>query len=224
MSLGSSLPIDFRYIAYAIMFYQGVGNLFPWNAFITASSYYKQRFCGTQFEDTFENYFSITFTLSQTIGLALSVIYSKKISLRNKIIWPLLCYSLIFLITTIMVTQTIDPSLLFWITLISLCMCGICGAILSGGLFGLGAMFPGAYTGALMNGQGLAGLTVAVAGILTTFAAAPIDYCGDDGASNDDGCPQNINYSALAYFIISTIVLLTCAVAYLFLGRLQFTK
>ncbi len=225
MHLQDALPIDYHSLAYIIMFYEGVGNLFPWNAFITASSYYSQRFCGTQFEGNFENFFSFSYTLSQTIGLALSVIYQNKISLRNKIIWPLLCYSFIFLITTILVTQTVDPVGLFYVTLLSTCMCGICGAILSGGLFGLGAMFPPAYTGALMSGQGVAGLIVSVASILTTLAAAPIDVCTDDKAvEDDDSCPQNINYSALAYFIISTLILLSCAGAYLILGKLEFTK
>ncbi len=219
----SALPVDKGGIAYIIMVFEGCGNLFPWNAFITASSYYAQRFCGSAFEGNFENYFSITFTLSQTIGLALSVVYQNKMSLRHKIIWPLFCYSTVFLITTLLVTQTVEANLLFWLTLISAMICGICGAILSGGLFGLAAMFPSTYTGALMNGQGIAGLTVAVASILTTLAAAPIDTCSDDNG-NDDGCPQEINYSALFYFIIATFILLACAFAYFGLQKLHFTR
>lgn len=221
MHLSSAVPIDYHYLAYAIMFYEGMGNLFPWNAFINASSYYSQRFCGSQFADNFENYFSFSYTMSQTIGLVLSVIYQNKVSMRNKIIWPLFLWSTIFLITTILVSQTIDPDLLFIITFISTCLCGLCGALLSGGLFGLGAMFPPAYTGALMNGQGLAGLVVSVAGVLTTVAVDPIDTCTDQ---NDDSCDESMNYSAFAYFLIATIILLTCIVAYLFLGKLSFTK
>jgi len=217
------IPVDIGYVAYAIMFYEGVGNLFPWNAFITASNYYSQRFCGTSFEGNFENFFSITYTLSQTIGLIFSVIYQNKISLSNKIIWPLLCYSTIFGITTLLVAiKDIDPTLLFWITLLSACCCGLCGALLSGGLFGLGAMFPPVYTAALMNGQGLAGLIVAVSGMLTSLASAPIDDCND--GADDSSCDQKIDYSALAYFIIATIILLSCILAYMALGQLHFTK
>lgn len=154
-------PTDYYYFVYFVLFWLGVGNLFPWNAFITASAYYANRFCGTSFESEFENFFSITFTVSQTIGLALSIVYQDSISLRNKIIWPLLCYACIFAVTTILVIiQDIQHTLLFIVTLLSALMCGICGSILSSGIFGLGAMFPPAYTAALMNGQGLAGLFV----------------------------------------------------------------
>ena len=218
-------PLDIGNMAYIIMFYEGVGNLFPWNAFITASNYYGERFCGTSFEGNFENFFSITYTLSQTIGLALSVVYQNKISLNNKIIWPLLCYSIVFAANTAFVGVTdIDPNLLFWITLISACLCGCFGAILSGGLFGLGAMFPPAYTAALMTGQGVAGLTVAVSSMLTSLATTPVDECSDDNAGDDGDCVQSVNYSALAYFIIATLILLSCIIAYLGLGNLEFTK
>ena len=224
------IPVDYLYIAYLIMFWEGVGNLFPWNAFITASTYYAERFCGTSFESNFENFFSITYTLSQTVGLVLSVIYQNKISLTNKIIWPLLCYSIIFAMTTVLVAvQDIDPNLLFWVTLLSSCLCGCCGAILSAGLFGLAAMFPPMYTGAMMNGQAVAGLVVAVSGLLTLLASSDSSECDDDdddddGDDDEDECKQTISYSALAYFIIATFILLSCALAFLYLGQLSFTK
>jgi equilibrative nucleoside transporter 1/2/3 len=227
MSRIQELPADFGFLAYMIMFYEGVGNLFPWNAFITASTYFSARFCGTAVSENFENYFSLTFTLSQTIGLAISIVFQNKLTLQQKIVWPLLAYSVIFAVTTFLVTQKdIDPDLLFWATLLSMCMCGLCGAVLSSGLFGLGAMLPPAYTGALMNGQGLAGLIVASAGILTLMANSGNDFCdSDDDAKDDDGdeCPQEIDYSALAYFIIATLILFTCILAYWALKRLPFT-
>ena len=99
-SLSIPEPTDYRHIAYFIMFYLGVGNLFPWNAFITASTYYAERFCGTSFEDTFENYFSLTYTLSQTIGLALAILFQDRLTLKQKISYPLMLYAVIFGVTT----------------------------------------------------------------------------------------------------------------------------
>lgn len=219
-----NVPIDGFYFVYFIMFWEGVGNLFPWNAFITANGYFQERFCGTAFEDSFENYFSITFTVSQTVGLAISIMFQDQISIRNKIVWPLFIYGIIFAITTAFVgISAIDPSALFFLTLLSNCLCGICGAILSAGLFGLAAMFPPMYTGALMNGQGLAGLVVAVSSVVTIAAAAPIDYCDDD-ATDDGSCPEKLDYSALAYFIIATMILLSCISTYIWMARLPFTK
>ena len=225
LTAAMEIPVDIGYMVYIIMFYEGVGNLFPWNAFITASNYYGARFCGTSIETTFENFFSITYTLSQTIGLALSIVYQKKLSLRSKIIYPLMCYSAVFLVNTILVTvQDIDPTLLFWLTLISCCLCGLFGAVLSGGLFGLGAMFPPVYTAALMNGQGVAGLTVAVSSLLTSLGTSAVDSCSDDNAGDDGDCPQTLDYSALAYFIIATLILGTCIFAFLGLNQFQYAR
>jgi len=111
----------------------GVGNLFPWNAFITASNYYAERFAGTSFEDSFENYFSISFNIFQTLGLALSLRYGSEIRLQNKIIWPFFCYSLIFVLNTVLVVIVdINPNVLFGITLLSSALAGCCGSVLSG--------------------------------------------------------------------------------------------
>jgi hypothetical protein len=49
--------------------------------------------------------------------------------------------------------QEIDATLLFFLTLLSSFLSGSFGALLSGGLFSLGAMLPPVYTGALMNGK-----------------------------------------------------------------------
>ncbi len=212
-------------MAYIIMFYEGVGNLFPWNAFITAAAYYSIRFCGSQFEDNFENYFSFAYTLSQTVGLALSVKFQNHLSLRSKIIWPLMMYSLSFILTTTLVTFEVDANLLFWVTLMTTFVCGVCGAILSGGLFGLGATFPPAYTGALMSGQGLAGLIVALSSILTSLGTTPPDNCGTPLDDVTSTCADfGVDYSALAYFIIATLIMLTCAASFLVLEKLPYTQ
>jgi equilibrative nucleoside transporter 1/2/3 len=224
--MSEKFPIDPKNLAYIIMFYEGVGNLFPWNAFITASSYYANRFCGTAFETTFENYFSITYTLSQTIGLAFSILYADRFTLKQRIVIPLLLWAAIFAATSGLVGVTaIDPNLLFGLTIISAFLCGVFGASLSGGLFSLGAMLPPAYTGAIMNGQGLAGLIVSVSALLTMLAATEIDTCDDDKNGDDaEDCSQYVSYSALAYFLIATFVLLSCAMAYYWLQRMAFTR
>lgn len=214
-------PIDAGNLAWIIMFFLGVGNLFPWNAFITASGYYANRFCGTSFEDNFESYFSFMFTFSQTVGLGLSVIFQDKLTFEQKIAYPLILYSLIFLLTTCLVgVLDIDPYVLFYVTCLCACLCGLCGAILSSGLYGLGAMLPPSYTAALMSGSGLAGFIVSVSGLLTTAAADSLVTCSDD--NTEETCKQEMNYSALAYFLIATLVLIANVLSYSVLKRLPF--
>mmetsp|Transcript_11400 Transcript_11400/g.18554 ORF Transcript_11400/g.18554 Transcript_11400/m.18554 type:complete len:460 (-) Transcript_11400:212-1591(-) len=208
--------------AYYICFWQGLGNLFPWNAFITAAHYYSVRFCGTLFEENFENYFSVAFMISQTVGLALAAKYQGHISLSNRIIVPLTVIAAVFVMTTIFVTFDMDANLLFVLTLVSCFIVGTSNAVLSGGVFGLCADFPAQFTGALMSGQGLAGLTVSLASLVTIWAGGEVDLCSDD----DDGeCEDhNTDYSALAFFSITCVVLGTCVLSFIALEKLPFTK
>lgn len=223
-------PQDAGYIVYFCMFYLGVAMLFPWNAFITASGYFETRFCGSSFANDFENYFSFLFTISQTAGLALSVLYQDRLTLHQKVVYPLVIYTILFMLTTILVTvPNIPGESIFYITAVCAGLCGICGAILSSGLYGLGAMLPPIYTGALMNGSGLAGLGVSIASFLTLWIASPpaqfceikvIKYVSDKSTS----CAYTLDFSALTYFLIATLVLITNLFAFLYLSRLPFVR
>lgn len=225
-----TIPIDRWYLVYVILLLQGLGNLYPWNVFITAAQYFSNRFCGTQYQGNFENFFSITNTLSQTIGLALSILYQERFALKTKVLWPLLCYCVVFALTTSFVLFSMDGVLLFWLTLLSTCLCGFFGAFLSAGLFGLGAILPPQYTGALMTGQGLAGLSVSVSSLLTTYVAGSTTSCSPDsidgtGDTVFSSCNTDyIDYGAFAYFLMATIVLFMCMILFILLERLPFTQ
>lgn len=203
---------------------QGVGTLLPWNAFITAAGYYGTRFCGTAYESNFESFFGFSFMFAQLTLLSLAVKYGSMFPVRWRIVVPLLGYSTIFVITTALVGVDMDGESLFWITLLMIFCAGACGAVLSGGVFGLAGMFPPIYTQAIMGGQGLAGLMIAVASVITTAASSEKNECNDDDET-DDGCGDyKVDPSALAYFIVATLVLLSCAASYFYLETLPITK
>lgn len=221
-----SLPNDAGGFAYAIMFCQGIGQLFPWNAFITASQYFGERFCTTPFRFDFENYLSITFTASQTIGLAFTIFYGSRWSYYDKIVYPLIIYCVLFgLTTSLVLIPNIDGNLLFWLTLTACIGCGTSGAFLNAGFFSLSGIFPQSYTGAMMSGQGLAGLSVALTGLLTQAAGpVPAGFCDTvDDDKPADCTDYATNYSAFSYFLIATIVLGLCIVLFFILMKLPFT-
>jgi equilibrative nucleoside transporter 1/2/3 len=214
-----------QYVAWAIFLYQGVGNLFPWNAFINAGAYFGARFCPTPFVDSFENYFSFGFTASQTLGLMLSIKYGKHLSLRSKIAVPLLLQTVLLLATSLFVVSDLDSTLLFWLTLLTTLLLGFAGAILSGGLFGLAAIFPPHYTGAMMTGQSLAGLVVSVSDILT-LVSGKMDpsFCASSSTESESCAAYKTDFSSLAYFLIATFILASCAWAFFALQSMRITK
>lgn len=152
-----------KWLAYLIFFWLGVGNLLPWNAFITAQSYYSSRFCNTVFNNSFENFFSIFFTFSQPVGLFVTIRYSKHYTIDSQVIYPLVMYSIVFFLTTIFVVIQMIPSYcLFSLTLISAFVCGLTGAVMNGGLFALASLLPSMATSALMSGSSLSGVLVSL--------------------------------------------------------------
>ena len=48
---------------------KGVGQLFPWNLIINAEDYFGGRFCGTVFESSFENSFSLGYNTAFMVGV-----------------------------------------------------------------------------------------------------------------------------------------------------------
>jgi len=230
MSLGSNGPerpdpsTSGEHLVYPIFFMMGLGTLFPWNAFITATSYFSSRFCGTSRQEDYLAFFSVVFNITEVTALACCVKYSWK-----QVVTPLAIYSLVFFATAILVLlddDHVSAHFLFYYTLFSLAVVGVCTALMSGGVFGLAGMFPPNCTQALMSGQGLAGLIVSLTSILTTLGASADDGCDND--SVDDGEPDCkryvIDWAAFSYFVIACLILLGCIAGYIILDRLPITQ
>ena len=107
--------------AYFTFFWQGIGSLFPWNAFITSSYYFRTRFCNTPYEHNFENYFTVPFTMFQTIGLAIVLQYGSYFELQDMSLYPLVCFAIIFVFMSYFVVLDVDENVLFVFTLFFTC-------------------------------------------------------------------------------------------------------
>jgi len=218
-------PKDTWNLAYILLFLNGLGQLFPWNVFITAANYFGNRLCDSSFSNTFLNFFGITFGAFNCMGLVVALLYQHKVSQDTRAVVPLVVNTVVFGVTTALVL--VEPSELtgptfFIITLVLVGLSGSCNAFLSGGAFGLAAQLPPIYTGAIMGGQGFAGITVA----LTAMAAA---VASPDAVTGCTGSIPNAGYStvkwgAFAYFLVSVVVLLGCLIGYLVLVRLPFVR
>ncbi len=215
-------PKDHYHLAYIILFIQGAGTLFPWNVFITAGDYFSSRFCGTTFYDTYNNYFSLSFTLFNVACLVLALAVQHKISVKSRVVVPFGIIFLAFAVITFLVLQVdADPVLLFWITLVDCAICGGATAFLSGGVFGLAGQLPPLYTQAVMGGQGLAGVSVSIASLASIWASPEKT---DDDDAYDCRYYSSIDYSALAYFSVADLVVLISIVCYFVLLTLPFVQ
>lgn len=224
-----SNDLDDRYkyntFAYCLFFFLGLGNLLPWYAFITAESYYSQRFCGGQFADTFENFFSICYSIAQPIGLIISLFYGKYISLQRQVRIPLYAFAAIFIFTTISVCVDIPVSPLFYITLLSCFLVGFNGAVMNGGLFGISGILPPIYTSSMVIGSSFGGVLISISSIITQSTGLDGNCDDNDDGYSDSDCEDfKIDYSAVAYFLVSIIVIILCIFFFEILLNLPLVK
>jgi hypothetical protein len=164
-------------LAYSIFFLEGIGYLFPWNACITAAAYFKGRFCGTSFQSSFENYFSVGYNIMLVLALPIVLKYGDKYSWAIKIIGPLLGYFFVVSSILLLVFVDVDPTVLFYFTIVQMSVLGLCAAVLSDGLFGFAALFPSQYIGSAVSGIAAAGFAAAIANILTSMSTAGKSTC-----------------------------------------------
>ena len=107
-------------LLYFLFFLEGVGSLFPWNAFITVTSFFDERFIDSKAykvctpcpylpppalmasQGTYENYFSFSFQISNILFLLLAMRFQQRFSLFSRVTWPLVLQVLVFTAMTVL--------------------------------------------------------------------------------------------------------------------------
>eukprot|EP00613_Pedinella_sp_CCMP2098_P040959 CAMPEP_0171783860 /NCGR_PEP_ID=MMETSP0991-20121206/61734_1 /TAXON_ID=483369 /ORGANISM="non described non described, Strain CCMP2098" /LENGTH=155 /DNA_ID=CAMNT_0012392057 /DNA_START=151 /DNA_END=618 /DNA_ORIENTATION=+ len=114
--------------------------------------------------------------------LCLVVRYQSLFSRRFRVLGSFVAWFFVFaFITTQVLLLEMNVDFLYWTTLAACVLCGVFGAICSGGVFGMVAAFPPMYMQAVMSGQGLSGLTAALVSMGAALANdSTADTCGDD--------------------------------------------
>lgn len=98
----ASHPVDRCYLVWFIMYLQGVGALFPWNAFITPFDYFQLRFQGSPFQESFESIFTTSFTIMGLVTIIALQWLQTYVSLSLRIRSCLVLLLLIFIVVTIL--------------------------------------------------------------------------------------------------------------------------
>jgi len=166
--------------------------LFPWNAFINAGPYFKDKLAHqTRFGQFIENDFELTFQLSHLLVLLLSVRFQHLFSTTSRITYPLFVQGLVFLLLAAMVHMD-GSTTFFWCTITLSLIAGGATSVYQSGMFGLAGMLPPKYTQAIMAGQSMGAIIVALLYIIFL-----------------EVMPSN-NASGLAFFQVSVACILCC--------------
>ena len=199
-----NVPVDNYYIVYLIFLLFGVGALLPWNALLTAFDFFEA------FLDGYDPVFVFPLALNgpNFIFILVMVAVGDKISPVKRVCVSFLINFAICLILPIL-TVVFDITAAFYTDIAILVIFGSATAVVQGGVFGFAGVFPLKYTGAVMFGQGVAGLTVNGLRAICLLIWPP-----DKDLGRED---KNSLYGTLVYFGLSGIVLLIGCAAMLYL-------
>ncbi|CAO3646216.1 unnamed protein product [Cunninghamella echinulata] len=197
--------------------------LLPWNVFITASEYFANCFSGSIYEETFQSYFSTYFTITNMLCF-LYILWRQSKSTSSKgtidVLYPVLLNTIIFGIMSMTVELDIGGSDYFWFILVLLVITGATTSFFQVAVFAEASQFPPQYVQAVMSGQGIAGVAVALSSILSAFAANPETTNGNDG----DGNEPSTNRSAFIYFMSALLVTVAAFIGRIILSQQPFYR
>ncbi|KAI8422543.1 hypothetical protein MSG28_006347, partial [Choristoneura fumiferana] len=153
----------------------------------------------TQFQAEFTSYLNVATAIPNLIFLILNSLYGHLVSVKSRLQGSLLVVTLCFLVTTTFVQIDTDEwqNTFFIITMVTV-------VIMTGGIVGIASRFSKEYMGAVVSGQSLGGIIAAIAQIISlAFKISPL-------------------HSALIYFIIADLMLVTSLIAYIMLYKIDF--
>ncbi|GBG28812.1 Equilibrative nucleoside transporter 1 [Hondaea fermentalgiana] len=211
----------------ALFFTMGVGSLFPWNAFITESSYFSRRFQGTSYVSTFESGFGVAYNLSNVLSLLLLLLVQKYMTERMLIVAPFVGTGIVFCATALLTLVDISVDALFYATTATVLLAGIMAAPMISGVAGLAARFRKSCASAFFSGQAFGGVVASVSSLVTSgVAPQPSDFCNATALFESEANlslaarlsakhPFVVDWSAFSYFTIAAAVCFISVAAYM---------
>eukprot|EP00757_Euglenozoa_sp_SAG-D1_P002957 gene2957-2116_t len=171
---------DGGWLVYFIMVVQGAALLFPWNVFISAPTYFSSYYRFVEddpvnykpshpsFWENIESFFATICTGSNIFLQVLVVMYLlSRLKLVYRIAVPFAVNAVILLLTPLLAETTIGESGAITYLVCVLFMTGSMLAFTQSSVFGLAAMMPMKYTSAVMLGNAVSGLLIAILRVIT---------------------------------------------------------
>lgn len=141
--------------------------------------------------------FSLTLNAPNFAFNFLGIFLVRYISLKLRLVVGLVF--IFFLILAMpFVANFMSESAGWAITLLIIAVMGIANSFVQGGVFGFAGIFPFKYTGAVMLGNGLSGLSMNLFRMITLLIFPPSD--------NDDPNDHSAFIGCLIYFIIANVM------------------
>ncbi|KAI8344714.1 nucleoside transporter-domain-containing protein [Chlamydoabsidia padenii] len=135
--------------------------------------------------------------------------------MQINVMTPIVINAIIFGIMSVSVGTSLGGSDYFWLTLFLMVLTGATTGFFQVAVFAEASRFPPQYVQAVMSGQGIAGVSVAISSILSTLTTTPLE-------KNDSTTTSDHQLAALIYFSSALMVTVAALAGRIILTRQPF--
>ncbi|THH08185.1 hypothetical protein EW146_g9079 [Bondarzewia mesenterica] len=206
-----------------ILFLFGCAVLLPWNVMITATPYFLSRLEGSPVRSLFSSYLSTSFTFANFSFLAHATATSKKASSSRQVQWTTLTLASLTFLLMLSTYITLPPTLFFTFVLLNAIAQAGAGSYLQTSVVAIASLFGPATMQAVMSGQ--AAVAIVVSSVQVISAGASLRSSAPASVLRArDSVGEAEAKSAFAFFALSTVFLVACAGANVWLTRMPAFK
>jgi equilibrative nucleoside transporter 1/2/3 len=202
-------PQDRFFGAYWIFVLLGVGGMWPWNGFLTAYDYFNSPAMLGDLP-SFQFIMSIVFNVATVTFQFLGVAFGEKISLNARVLITFIPFVVSMVLVPYVHLMSSEFGARLGIVLALVFIAGMSTAVGFNCIVGLASQFPPEYVGAVMLGQGVAGVVVGGIRIITKASFGDTD--------------QSVSIATQLYFLLAAGVEVLCIVFYFVLIRTNFAR
>ncbi|KAL9898321.1 LOW QUALITY PROTEIN: equilibrative nucleoside transporter 1-like [Glossina fuscipes fuscipes] len=172
-----SPPKDKFKLVFLVFVLHGIGVLMPWNMFITAKSYFvdfklaTNDTSPTSYAGYFLQYMGLASQIPSIIFNWINIFLRIGGDITKRIVYTISMILIIFIFTVIlaMVDSSSWPDVFFWITMITIVILHSANGVFQNTVYGMAAILPLQYTGAIVLGSNLSGLLASIASICSSY-------------------------------------------------------
>ncbi|KAG0702331.1 nucleoside transporter-domain-containing protein [Suillus ampliporus] len=206
-----------------VYFTLGCATLLPWNALITATSFFLSRLVGSPLRATFTSYLTTTSTIFNIFAVAHATATSKRSSPSQRVFWSIASTGLVMVLLFFSTFVHYQPSTTFFFAILCSIFLAISVSYLSTAAFAGASLFGASCMQSMISGQGAIGVAVSVVQVTTSalsvWGSTPESiaaFISNDGAGEGKAEED----SARAFFAISALFMISTLMAYAWMARL----
>ena len=205
-------PKDKGNIAYYIFLLFGIGGLLPWNAIITAIYFFSEAF--PSHDPAFD--FTLILNSLNFIFNFVNMFTIRLIPLKFRLVVSLL--AIFGLLWSMPFISNYLSESKGWLSIIIIIVAmGVANSFAQVGIYGFAGVFPPKYTGAVMIGNGLSGLSMNIFRMSTLVAFPPKEI--------EEGETDNTAFiGCIIYFAITSLILIMSIFGYFYISNTEFAQ